>query len=75
MARAPPAALPGIPTFVPGAIDITTPDPAALPPEAGAGTGAGPKAARAPLPFFPVPPALPALSAVPPTLGGGGTTP
>src|SRR6185437_7100261 len=72
MAGAPPAALPGIPTFSPGSIDMTTPPPAVLPPEVfGPSTGAGRKAARAP-----VSPALPPWpTPFPTTLGGGGTTP
>src|SRR5579862_6435423 len=69
MARAPPAALPGIPTFSPGCMDITTPEPLGLPP-LGPITGAGRSEASSLLPPFP-PPGRP----LPATTGGGGTTP
>src|ERR1035438_7647444 len=74
MAMAPPPVELGKPTFEPGWLEITTPEPAAFPPLFAGGATDEPisRGPPAPLPFAPRP--LPERALPPPIPGGGGTT-
>src|SRR5215831_192756 len=74
IAITPPLPAFGTPIFVPGCVDTTTPDPAALPPVLGGGPTATPRSSGPPDPAPLLPRPLPLSPVPPPRLGGGGTT-
>jgi hypothetical protein len=74
MASAPPPVELGTPTFVPGWLETTTPEPAAFPPAFDGGATGEPKSSVPPAPAPLLPRPLPARVLPPPKPGGGGTT-
>jgi hypothetical protein len=74
MASAPPPVEFGIPTLVPGLLDMTTPLPAAFPPLLLGGATEEPRSSGPPAPAPLLPRPLPERALPPPRLGGGGTT-
>jgi hypothetical protein len=64
----------GIPTFVPGWLEMTTPLPAAFPPALLGGATEEPKSSGPPAPMPLLPRPLPERALPPPRPGGGGTT-